>query len=621
MTSTRTLLFLAVSVVIYGGCTSDPRAYPYVLHEEYDTYTNEYPVDVDGDGRDEFVRVQVEGDGDGRLWTVALRTGDERSVDQVNFDHQIVSSPLVVDFGNDGREEILVAVCRNDSLYLVQTKFDLAAHDVTTENWYYVASGEAVKREGVTYPWDPRVGNVYLTQSSSGTPILSVVVTTQYAGYPRGIVNLSGQNFKDRDELFVGAKIGSHHRPEDYDGNGTLDLILKSYSSDNGHSYNGFTDSLSYLFAVQLDPLEIIWSKQVGGNGGSSFSSRLGNFSGSGSHEIATFISRTSTPSDVTIRDARTGEVIRNAHHEVAINQLRALPFGLDEDKVVFHDIRGRLYILSHASLKASMLLDGGVDGFLIGPDIDGDGNEDIYVNTQVGVKIFSGTGKAIAFIPGRQPNLNIIAGDIGFGRQQAGKIMFGRPGRRIIYSARANPWYPVFRYWPVFAIFAVIGIMVSPLILTRRLALYQNQARTLASDLAEQHARIQSLEGMVNELQTQAVGGVLPTRELSFPMQIKQVLDDYALDSSFDVDKFAGKLGYSTRQTIRKVKAATGKSPNEVIWLYRIEYAKSLLTESDTTIADVSDQSGFKSQSHFSTKFYELVGVKPTEFRKSVCA
>ena len=49
-----------------------------------------------------------------------------------------------------------------------------------------------------------------------------------------------------------------------------------------------------------------------------------------------------------------------------------------------------------------------------------------------------------------------------------------------------------------------------------------------------------------------------------------------------------------------------------------RIEKAKSLIENTSLTIAEISDMTGFASQSYFSTAFKNYEGVTPTNYKHS---
>ena len=65
-----------------------------------------------------------------------------------------------------------------------------------------------------------------------------------------------------------------------------------------------------------------------------------------------------------------------------------------------------------------------------------------------------------------------------------------------------------------------------------------------------------------------------------------------------------------------RMFRESTGQSPHRYIVRCRIERAKALLAEARLPISDVAAEVGYKSQSHFTTRFARLAGVTPGAFR-----
>ena len=80
----------------------------------------------------------------------------------------------------------------------------------------------------------------------------------------------------------------------------------------------------------------------------------------------------------------------------------------------------------------------------------------------------------------------------------------------------------------------------------------------------------------------------------------------------------FASRLGYSGRHLIRIVNYVTGLNPADLIWTYRIAFAKRMIEEGDYSMTDIAFASGFNSLSHFSKKFLELEGCRPSEYNLS---
>jgi AraC-like DNA-binding protein len=75
---------------------------------------------------------------------------------------------------------------------------------------------------------------------------------------------------------------------------------------------------------------------------------------------------------------------------------------------------------------------------------------------------------------------------------------------------------------------------------------------------------------------------------------------------------------GLSRVQFVRQFKQATGQPPHAYILQRRIERAKALLKNSDSTIVGVALDLGFYNQDHFTRVFSKFVGVTPGRWRGS---
>ena len=86
--------------------------------------------------------------------------------------------------------------------------------------------------------------------------------------------------------------------------------------------------------------------------------------------------------------------------------------------------------------------------------------------------------------------------------------------------------------------------------------------------------------------------------------------------DESFGVNNLASLLGLSTSQTLRKIKAATGKPVNKFIRQIRLKEAARLIQETDLSFSEISHKVGFASASYFSKTFSKQYGITPGEFK-----
>ena len=101
-----------------------------------------------------------------------------------------------------------------------------------------------------------------------------------------------------------------------------------------------------------------------------------------------------------------------------------------------------------------------------------------------------------------------------------------------------------------------------------------------------------------------------------NFIDQLHDIVMSNITDEKFGVRKLASLIGLSPSQTLKKVRAATGKSVNQYIRELRLRKATKLIKNTDLSIAEISYKVGFGSQSYFNTTFRKCYGVTPGEYK-----
>ena len=84
------------------------------------------------------------------------------------------------------------------------------------------------------------------------------------------------------------------------------------------------------------------------------------------------------------------------------------------------------------------------------------------------------------------------------------------------------------------------------------------------------------------------------------------------------DVDALARGVNMSAGHLSRQFREAYGESPYSYLMTRRIERAMALLQRGDLSVTDVCFAVGCSSLGTFSTRFTELVGVSPSEYRRA---
>lgn len=84
-------------------------------------------------------------------------------------------------------------------------------------------------------------------------------------------------------------------------------------------------------------------------------------------------------------------------------------------------------------------------------------------------------------------------------------------------------------------------------------------------------------------------------------------------------VEELAERLEVSTAHLSRVFSKKIGVSPGKYITRMRVEYAKLLLRDPDTSITYVAEASGFANANYFSKVFRKETGMSPSEYLESV--
>ncbi len=104
--------------------------------------------------------------------------------------------------------------------------------------------------------------------------------------------------------------------------------------------------------------------------------------------------------------------------------------------------------------------------------------------------------------------------------------------------------------------------------------------------------------------------------RDLALLRRVRDRIDrEYA--QPLDVEALARDAHMSAGHFSRRFRAAYGESPYSYLMTRRIERAMALLRQGDLNVTEVCFEVGCSSLGTFSTRFAELVGMPPSEYRR----
>ena len=175
-----------------SGCTSsshwpDADTLPYTIsttpYPNLGPETENTHVDLDGDGRDEYVRHPRSGDRDpSSRSNVVLYAHGGRTIEQVNFAGQ-AGQPYFHDLTGNGRLEVLVPVVHDNTL-------SVHVVDAAGEKLFRVSimSGSPRQEPDGEIPWFANIAGLWVTDvTGDGNDELVTMATTRLARAPRGV--------------------------------------------------------------------------------------------------------------------------------------------------------------------------------------------------------------------------------------------------------------------------------------------------------------------------------------------------------------------------------------------------------------------------------------------------
>ncbi len=86
----------------------------------------------------------------------------------------------------------------------------------------------------------------------------------------------------------------------------------------------------------------------------------------------------------------------------------------------------------------------------------------------------------------------------------------------------------------------------------------------------------------------------------------------------NYTLEDYAQMCCMSKYHFLRVFKSVTGCSPIEYRNTLRLEHAKALLADTDSTVTQIAENVGFGSNAYFSNAFKNAFGISPNEYRKS---
>jgi AraC family transcriptional regulator len=116
------------------------------------------------------------------------------------------------------------------------------------------------------------------------------------------------------------------------------------------------------------------------------------------------------------------------------------------------------------------------------------------------------------------------------------------------------------------------------------------------------------------------AVPRITPPANGLPPSKLRQALDYFQerLSSDISLVELTQTLGISQSHFSTLFRQSMGLSPYQYLLRQRVERAKTLLLQSEASIAEIAIEVGFYDQSHLARHMRRVVGVSPKQIRSS---
>lgn len=106
--------------------------------------------------------------------------------------------------------------------------------------------------------------------------------------------------------------------------------------------------------------------------------------------------------------------------------------------------------------------------------------------------------------------------------------------------------------------------------------------------------------------------------QDKKFLNELTALIEQNLTDPAFGVEKLSRDMGLSRVQLYRKVQALLDMNVMDYLTEVRLKRTKHLLRETNKTMAEIADETGFSSPAYFTTFFKQHTSRTPSDYRKS---
>jgi len=126
----------------------------------------------------------------------------------------------------------------------------------------------------------------------------------------------------------------------------------------------------------------------------------------------------------------------------------------------------------------------------------------------------------------------------------------------------------------------------------------------------------VSKLQALLLEAMSIQPRPIVETGDAGWIVEAKAMIETAGTEDELDLSAIAGKLNMSYSNFRRKFVELAGIPPGRYHTVRLMEQACEWMLTSHGTIKDVANGCGFQSESHFSKRFKQVMGMTPREFR-----
>ena len=145
-------------------------------------------------------------------------------------------------------------------------------------------------------------------------------------------------------------------------------------------------------------------------------------------------------------------------------------------------------------------------------------------------------------------------------------------------------------------------------------------ELRLVAGHLINQRSVIRDrLIESRNDSTREASPAPMSKKDQEFISKLVDVIHAQMAKDDIDIEHIAAALSLSGKQLRTRVMAITGLTPVAYVLQVRLNYARRMISNEDTSLTIIASKCGFQSISHFSKAFKQQFGVSPLQYRKNL--